>query len=450
MKTTLRILLLLFIATTALAQNQNPVTGSLRVRVENWNWFETPGADDHYTFLGAQLRASMKRKFGRAEGTVEAAVPVLVNLPEHAIAAAPRGQLGLGASYYAANNNANEAGLVLKQAFLKYGSFRFGRMEFSEGGEHMPADAGLAAVRSARVANRLIGTFAFSHVGRSFDGVHFDKGPWTALAARPTAGGFRVDAGRTLDIGLLYGSWTHQTPASDARVFLIGYRDHRRTTKVDNRPAAQRVADYEDVRMTTIGGHWLAKFGATNALAWVALQGGEWGMLDHHAGALDLEVARTFGNLGLRAGWFRSSGDGNAADGDHETFFQVIPTNRGYARFPFYNAMNSNDGFLIGTWKPTAKLSLQTELHGLQLTEKNDLWYSGGGAYDGLAFGYAGRPSSGSDELATVIDLSADYKLNPTTSFTFYVARAQGGDVVSSIFAGETATYAYAEVVKRF
>jgi hypothetical protein len=112
--------------------------------------------------------------------------------------------------------------------------------------------------------------------------------------------------------------------------------------------------------------------------------------------------------------------------------------------------MNSNDGFLIGTWKPNAKLSLQTELHGLKLTEKNDLWYSGGGAYDGLAFGYAGRPSSGSDDLATVIDLSADYKLNPTTSLTFYVARAKGGDVVSSIFDGETATYAYAEVVKRF
>ena len=35
------------------------VSGSLRVRVENWDWWETPGFDDHYTFGAAVLRLSL-------------------------------------------------------------------------------------------------------------------------------------------------------------------------------------------------------------------------------------------------------------------------------------------------------------------------------------------------------------------------------------------------------
>src|SRR3712207_7868095 len=36
----------------------------------------------------------------------------------------------------------------------------------------------------------------------------------------------------------------------------------------------------------------------------------------------------------VRAGYFRGSGDGDAADDRHHTFFQVLPTPRIYARFP--------------------------------------------------------------------------------------------------------------------
>lgn len=427
-----------------------PVTGSLRVRIENWNWFETPGADDRYTFLGAQLRVAAKKKFGAAEGQLEIAAPALSNLPRHAVLPAPRGQLGLGAAYRQANGEATAVGVFVKQAFLRAGAWKIGRFEFVDGGEHLPADATLAALRRERVAHRLVGTFAFSHVGRSFDGVQIDRRPWTFVAARPTAGVFRVDGGRNLDVDLLYASHVRSSGTADGRLFVIGYRDRRDVVKADNRPAAVRAADHRTIEIGTIGGHYARRRGSADVLLWGAWQWGDWGKLAHRATAFDVEAGARFAKGSLRAGWYRSSGDGNAADGTHGTFFQILPTPRIYARFPFYNAMNSDDVFVQGTVRPNAKVTLQSELHRLSLTNARDLWYAGGGAFDDGAFGYAGRPSSGRSDLATVIDLSADVKLNAATSMRIYAGRAFGGKVVRAIFDGRNATFAYVEVTRRF
>ncbi|HUP59637.1 MAG TPA: alginate export family protein [Thermoanaerobaculia bacterium] len=441
-------LALLLIALPLFAES--PITGSVRVRVENWQWFETPDADDGYTFLGAQLRLAAKRKLGSVEGQLEIAAPVLWNLPERAALAAPRGQLGLGGAYFQANGDTDAAAVFVKQAFLRAGGLRIGRFEFADGSEHVPADAQLAALRRDHIAHRLIGTFAFSHVGRSLDGVQFDARNWTLLAARPTAGVFRVHGGRNLDVDLLYASWVRSTASSDARLFAIGYRDEREVVKTDNRSAAARAADREPIKIGTLGGHYIARRGIANALVWGASQWGDWGSLRHRAFAFDAEAGVQLAKTSVRAGWYRSSGDADPADGDHRTFFQLLPTPRFYARFPFYNAMNSNDAFVQVGAKPHAKLSLQSEIHRLALSSKRDLWYAGGGAYDDNAFGYAGRPASGRNGLATVVDLSADYKPNANTSVTFYVARAFGGEVVKSIFEGDSATFGYVEVVKRF
>jgi len=443
-------LFMLLVAVTSPLIAASPVGGTVRIRVEHWNWFDTPAADDRYTFLGAQLRLAAKRKLGAAEGQLELAVPVLWNLPERAALAPPRGQLGLGAAYYQANGDSSAAGIFVKQAFVRAGRLRIGRFEFADGSEHVPADATLAMLRRERIAHRLIGTFAFSHAGRSFDGVQVDGRAWTLLAARPTAGVFRVDGGRNLDVDLLYGSWVRSSSVADGRLFLIGYRDHRDVVKTDNRPAAVRSADGEPVEIATIGGHTIVKRGIADVLLWGAYQWGDWGMQSHRASAFNVEVGARYAKGNIRAGWYRSSGDGQPADGDHRTFFQILPTPRLYARFPFYNAMNSNDAFVQIAVKPNAKWSFQSELHRLGLSNERDLWYAGGGAFDDDVFGYAGRPSSTRNGLATVVDLSSDVKLNATTNMTLYVGQAFGGDVVSSIFDGRSATYAYFEVVKKF
>lgn len=426
------------------------VTGSVRIRVEDWTWFETPGADDDYTFLGAQIRLAAARKFGRIEGTLELEAPALVNLPERAALPAPRGQLGLGGTYYAANGESDDAGLFVKQAFIRAGRFRIGRFEFGEGNEHAPADAQLAAIRRERLGHRLIGTFAFSHVGRSFDGLQFDAKPWTLLVARPTAGAFRVHGGRSLDVGLFYGSWVRSSARSDGRLFLVGYRDDRDVVKTDNRSAAARNADGDAVEIATVGGHYIARRGNAHLLIWGAAQRGGWGSLDHSAFAFDLEGGAQFKTAGVRGGWFHSSGDGDPSDGDHGTFFQVLPTPRIYARFPFYNAMNSDDMFLQATARPRAKVTISSEIHRLRLSNERDLWYAGGGAFDENVFGYTGRPSGGNGGLATVIDLSVDWRFTSVSTLTFYVGRAFGGDVVTSLFDGDAAVFAYVELLRRF
>jgi hypothetical protein len=447
------ILTILLLSITIPALAEDVVTGSIRIRVEDWHWFETPAAEDDYTFLGAQLRIAAKKKIGSAEGQFELAAPLLLNLPEHAVAPAPRGALGLGANYQQANNSGTSAaGLFVKQAFVRFDRFRLGRFEFADGSEHPPADPQLAGVRRDRVAHRLIGTFAFSHVGRSFDGIQADGKTWTILAARPTKGVFRVHGGEHLDdVGLLYGSWTRSSPASDVRMFAIGYQEDRDVVKTDNRPAAIRATDREQLRVSTIGAHSIVKRGNANFLLWGALQGGEWGTLNHRAAAVALEAGWQFPAASLRTGWYRSSGDDDPADNDHGTFFQILPTPRIYARFPFYNGMNSNDLFLqMSGLNVHPKVTLQSELHRLTLSSRDDLWYAGGGAFEDDTFGYSGRPSNGSNDLATTLDVAVIFKPNAATDFTFYVARAFGGDVVSAIFEGEDATFAYAEVTWRF
>ncbi|HEY0592094.1 MAG TPA: alginate export family protein [Thermoanaerobaculia bacterium] len=433
--------------------------GSIRLRGEAWSWFEASGYEDDYTFLGSIIRASASQKRARSAWQVELAQPTLIDLPDAATAPAPRGQLGLGASYFAANGAQNPAGLFVKQAWFRLdrgtASLRIGRFEFNEGTEVAPKDAALAAIKQQRIAARLIGTFAFSHVGRSFDGVHatWGRAPLqaTRVAARPTAGAFRVDGGSTLgDVGLMYGSITRSVASADMRLFAIVYRDDRGLLKADNRPLAARTMDRSDIDVVTLGGHYVRLVGKNDVLLWGALQTGDWGTLDHSAYAFAVEAGRRWESASLRGGMYLGSGDCDPADGDHDTFLQILPTPRMYARFPFYNAMNGRDLYLIGAWRATPSLRVTSEIHRLRLATLSDLWYAGGGAFEETSFGFAGRPSNGSRDLATVIDVGAELGIGKKTSVGAYIGLASGGDVIDAIYAGNEGRYAYLEVIRRF
>ena len=154
--------------------------------------------------------------------------------------------------------------------------------------------------------------------------------------------------------------------------------------------------------------------GEFDFVAWGALQNGNWGALEHRAGAADAEGGFKFTKVAsspwIRGGFFRATGDNNPLDGKHNTFFQLLPTPRGYARFPFYNLMNSKDQFVQLIDKPTKRLVLRSDLHWLQLTSGKDLWYQGGGAFDNKVFGYVGRPGNGHSNFASVADISADFQ----------------------------------------
>jgi acyl-CoA synthetase (AMP-forming)/AMP-acid ligase II len=51
----------------------------------------------------------------------------------------------------------------------------------------------------------------------------------------------------------------------------------------------------------------------------------------------------------------------------------------------------------------------------LRLSNRNDLWYTGGGAFQPATFSFVGRPSNGSQSLANLYDVSVDDQINPHT-----------------------------------
>ena len=454
-------------------------SGSLRLRVENYGWWETPGFEDDYTFGAAVLRLSLSQQKEKFDWLVEGEFPVLINLPERAIAPAPQGQLGLGGSYFAASGH-QDGSAVLKQAFVrvktlfgdKRSSLRVGRFEFVDGTETTPADPTLAALKRDSIAHRLLGHFGFTHVGRSFDAVQYvhntKESNFTFVGGRPTEGVFQLRGLKELDVDFWYGAYTKPVAsrkvASEFRILALHYHDGRGALKTDNRSAALRSADHRNIRITTVGGNYITALktapGKIDLLAWGVGQFGDWGNQDHRAGAIVFEGGfQPSALLGkyepwFRGGYSRSTGDGNATDGRHSTFFQVLPTPRIYARFPFYNMMNTEDIYAQFKLKPHARIILRADVHHLRLSNANDLWYVGGGAFQEGSFGYIGRPSGGRRGLGTLFDASADITITPTTVLTLYGAGVRGGGVQSFVYpAGgpnPTARFFYAELSKRF
>lgn len=454
-------------------------SGSLRLRVESYGWWETPGFDDSHTFGAAVLRLSLGQQKEKAEWLIEGEFPVLINLPERAVAPAPQGQLGQGGSYFAANGD-QDGSATLKQAYVrvkslfgdKPSSLRFGRFEFSDGAETTSTDPTLTALKRDSIAQRLIGPFGFTHIGRSFDAVQYvhntKTSNFTFVGGRPTEGVFQLRSLKELDVDFWYGAYTKpivtRKIASEFRVLALHYHDGRGALKTDNRSAALRRADQENIRITTVGGNYIAaiktKNGTIDLLAWSVGQFGSWGNQDHRAGAIVFEGGfQPTGALAkyktwFRGGYSRSTGDGNTTDEKHTTFFQVLPTPRVYARFPFYNMMNLEDAYAQFKLKPHARVALRADMHHLRLSNANDLWYTGGGAFQEGTFGYTGRATGGHGGMGTLFDISADITVTPTTTLTFYGAGVRGGRVQSFIYpaGGEnpTARFFYAELTKRF
>jgi len=468
-------------ATPAPSSSYKPITlgkirfsGSLRVRPEIWDWFDTQAADPTYMYYASTLRLSLSQELTSLDWQVEFENPLLLGLPDNSVAPPPQGQLGLGATYYVVNDESRAAaGLFLKQGFLRWkglfgdkkSSLRFGRFEVVDGSETTPADPTLAALKRDRIAHRLVGTFVFSHVGRSFDGAQYVRQGSTnitILGGRATEGVFLANGWDDMDTDILYGAATHgvgKTSPGEFRVFALSYHDGRRAPKVDNRPAAAIAADQHNIRLTSIGGHYIQTFpagtGKLDVLLWGAGQFGNWGVLEHRAGAIAVEGGfqpKMKLKPWIRGGYSYSTGDDDPNDSVHGTFFQVLPTPRIYARFPFFNVMNNQDAFGELILRPHPKWTLRSDIHLLRLSNEHDLWYSGGGAFQQeKIFGFTGRPSHGSQSLSSLYDLSVDYVINPHLSVTGYYGVATGRTVIAKIYPnGETGQLGYGELSWKF
>jgi hypothetical protein len=365
--------------------------------------------------------------------------------------------------------------LFPKQAFIQLKSIggntahrlKLGRFEFADGSELTPKNAALAAIKRDRINMRLIGHFGWAHVGRSFDGLHYSftqpAGNFTFVGAIPTRGVFQTDGWGETNTAVGYASftkpWGRGRHSAETRLFGIHYHDWRRILKTDNRPLAARQADLANIRVVSFGGHTLHAFetnhGTVDLMAWGLAQTGRWGMLDHRAHAVAVEggfqpkLAKRL-KPWLRAGFFDGSGDTDPNDTGHGSFFQILPTPRPFARFPFFNLMNSQDINAALILRPHTKVTVSSEFHALRLASSRDLWYIGGGVFQPWTFGYIGRATSGRRSLANLYDTSVEWRVRSNITIATYLGYAQGRAATSSIYRKPNATFGYLELMYRF
>jgi hypothetical protein len=458
---------------TGLAEHLT-LTASARLRAERVDWFDPVFASDganRYGFYASQLRAGARLTYPHLQAVVEFQDTRILDLPDDA-SAPIFGGLGPGAAYFAHTPERDQGATFVKQANLTYrrGGFAasLGRMEYSDGLETQPGDRTLAALKRMRIAERLVGPFGYTHVTRSLDAAKlvWDRPTWntTAFVGKPTFGGYEISANRSLDHVSLGGiAFTAKSlpsgPPVDLRAFHLYYRDARDgPIKVDNRPLLARAADDRPIAIHTFGGHALTVLdagpGALDALAWLALQTGDWGQQAHRSHAFALELGYQLPRLPaapwLRVGWNRSSGDTTSSDGDHSTFFQILPTPRIYAQTPFYNAMNNDDLFAQLIFQPHALVNLRFDWHQLYKSQDDDFVYGGGGASNDELFGFTGLPGSGSRSLANLAEVALT--LGPWRRCTLYAyyGRARGRGSFSVGWADSDANYFYVDLIFRY
>lgn len=475
------------VAAPAPAQRLNWIL-SLRSRYEIWDWFDpgdipATGSDKAtYGFLAEQAHFGLRYDASNwLDLLADAQVTAFGGLPDDANAPPPFGDLGLGASYYAPHQERNDARVFLNQGYLtlkrpaRPGTFlRIGRWEYLDGTESFTGDASLDWLKRNRIMARLIGTFGFSHSGRSFDGLRasLDRPRFnlTGIAAHPRQGGFEIEGMPDVSEVDIANTTLTLKPGTiskkgEGRVFWMYYRDERSpadaVVKVDNRPLPARAADSAPISLHMLGGHYIqtipAGSGTVDLLGWGVYQLGDWGLLDQKSYAVAAEAGYQFAQAPwkpwLRVGYFRGSGDDDPSDKTHGTFFQTLTTVRLYAQFPFFNMINNEDLFAQVVLRPKpGKLTLRGDLHLLDLTQPADLWYTGSGVTQKRRnFGYGGRPANGHGDLGKLLDFSATWDPHPRLNAYFYLGHAFGGDVVRAIYPGGTqGTFAYAEVTVRY
>ena len=343
------------------------VFASLRARGEFWDWFKGTSGDSSYAYAATVAKLGLKWQQDLFDLHLEAQNTALMGLPDDASAPAPQGSFGLGAVYLSHNRRQSDASVFLKQAHLTLKqlgvpglSLRGGRHSIAEGAEVLSKDPTIDWVKKMRVSQRLLGPFGWSHVGRSYDGFTLswtkDAYNFTLHGSHPTQAGFDLAGNKTItDIDILYAGFNLTRPefakTTDARLFYIYYADGRNLRPTDNRPAA--VRNRRHLAINTGGGHLIQVVptgaGPIDLMGWGVVQGGDWGSQDHNGWAFAAEAGWQPSGLPWKP-WFRigynlSSGDDDPNDGDHDTFFQMLPTARVYSFSTFYNLMNNEDIF---------------------------------------------------------------------------------------------------------
>jgi hypothetical protein len=457
----------------AVPSSPSPWTLTVRdlTRVESWRFFEPRpgGGDSDYTFAGNQLFLQATVNKPRFDVTVGIQHVGFVHLPRRAVGP---GALGTGALYFTQGSGGEHR----QELYVRFANVRIrnvlrgldvriGRQGYTSGAEAATSNAAIETIKRQRLDSRLMGEFEWSQYQRTFDGVRADwRRPDTLLTGvvfMPTQGGFARDAGTTMTDVRVAGATGILLPSAtrpfELQGFVWRYHDRRRVTgRPDN---TGREAQRADVAVTTVGGTFLAArpagAGRVDALGWIAVQRGDWYGQRHAAFSGAAEAGFQWTGVRwtpwVRAGWLHATGDADAADDRHGTFFPMLPTVRRFSQTTVYSTMNLQDAFVQVQLRPATPLNIRVDVRRLWLASAADRWYAGSGATlsTGTNFGYVTRPSNGSKDFGTAAEFAAACAVTPRWTISGFAATIDGGPVVTGTFAGSRLWFVYFENVVR-
>lgn len=442
-----------------------------RLRGEFVGWFAPPAGSptprSRYDFLGNKFQFGVR--------VTREPVEVFLQFQDSTVAGVPDKAVGVGAAYYQNTPERTQNGAFLRQGWIEaralFGtpglSVRAGRMLYLDGLEVRATHPSLRWIQSQRFAQRLLGAFDYTHVGRSFTGGQVAK-DWehlnlTVFGFTPTWGGFEVDGNRQLDVAVGGATLSLKDTAAVGhtigRLFAFYYDDRRDLVYLDNRPLARRQADRgRPANIFTLGAnaaHVLpAGPGLADGAAYAYGQLGKWQTLSQQAWAYGVEAGYRFTEAWARP-WARvginsASGDGDPTDDTHGTFYQLLPTAWLYAMFPFFNMMNNQDVFAQLIADPHPRVNLRGDLHWLRVNSTRDFAYFGGGPTQNRVFGYGGIPAAGRRELAYLFHILASVQATPNLTVVALYAHAWGQGVIGANFAGTDGDYGFVEALLSF
>ncbi len=442
-------------------------------RAEVWRYFQPPpnaGTRPEYVFFGnrSTLGASYRGTRWSAQGALQ--YVRLENLPAGSIGP---GLLGTGGAYYFQANGTFSYQFYLRSLSLGWrdgGSGAWlegGRLSRAAAAEMPSGDATIDRLVAIDLNGRLLGDMEWSFYQRAWDGVRggFRRGGLAATitAAFPTQGTFEESANLTMDRVRVAAAELTLAPGTVAprtrvELFGLGYDDTRPVTaRPDNTGREPRRAD---IRVWTAGasavGAYPSRLGVTDVVGWVAGQSGAWYELSHRAVAATGAVGHRFAGAPwrpwLRAGTAYASGDANATDGRHGTFFPLLPSSDRVSRLNAYALMNVVDRWAAFELQPHRSLDVTASVRRVTLASTADRWYQGSGATLRLGnyFGFQGRNGRGGSAIGTVVDGTATWRPLRWWTLRALAGRIAGGDVVTRIFRGNRLVTAWLESTLHF
>lgn len=299
-------------------------------------------------------------------------------------------------------------------------SLRVGRMDIELGAQVPDSESNWKYLKIKRASQRLVGTVGWTHGERSNDGatLSYDTGGHHlfVFGAIPTTGVFDLSGAYRSQSDILYGgvSWTVKRDTwlrnTEIRGFFLGYGD--------DRPASEGGLP-EDIEVYTFGFSAIGIYplgpGNLDLFVWGAGQGGEYNDRDHWAGAgiaeLGYQLPELFAKPWLRAGLNIASGGGPS--GDHNTFFNMLPTNHLYYGFADHLAFQNLIDILVQLkLAPHPKVGINLMAHHFRLVDADDGQYFGTGAFTKRRnLGFGANPSLGEHEVATELDIVLDLEI---------------------------------------